>query len=63
VQLIFRANKLRHRPSQALLDNIAAYLQRWFVEHVVQGDLPLRSWFVNQSRPAYTTTPQLRRVV
>jgi len=63
VQLVFRANKLRHRPNPALLTNISAYLQRWFVEHVVQGDLPLRSWFVSQSRPSYPATPQLRRVV
>jgi hemerythrin-like metal-binding protein len=62
VQLVFRANKLRHRPSQALMEAISAYLQRWFVEHVVQGDLPLRSWFVSQSRPA-KQTPYLRRVI
>jgi len=62
VQLVFRANKLRYRPSQFLLDNIAAYLQRWFMEHVVQGDLPLRSWFVSQARPT-PQTPTLRRVV
>ena len=46
-QLTFRATKLRHRPSQAMMDSVAAYLERWFDEHVVNGDMPYRSWMVS----------------